>query len=195
MPNFDPIGWFAPIKCKMWIQSLWTLGLAWYQPIPAELVSEFIIDMQDFGHLRGFRLQRFISTVNPVKHEIHCFADASINAYATAVYLVTETANQVRTSHLIAAKIRVAPIKTVTLPRRLCAVQLGAKLTSKIVTAFNCLDLRNLEIFAWSDSTITLAWIKALPSKWNTFVANSVRHPDSTTSKSLASCTHKVEPS
>ena len=174
---FDPIGWFAPItiKCKMWIQRLWTLGLAWDQPIPAELASEFIRDMQDFGHLRGFRLQRFISTANSVKHEIHCFADASINAYATAVYLVTETANQERTSHLITAKTRVAPIKTVSLPRlELCAAQLGAKLTSKIVTAFNCLDLRSLEIFAWSDSTITLAWIKALPSKWNTFVANRV---------------------
>ena len=175
--QFDPIGWFAPItiKCKMWIQRLWTLGLAWDQPIPAELASEFIRDMQDFGHLRGFRLQRFISTANPDKHEIHCFADASINAYATVVYLVTETANQERTSHLIAAKTRVAPIKTVSLPRlELCAAQLSAKHTSKIVTAFNCLDLRNLEVFAWSDSTITLAWIKALPSKWNTFVANRV---------------------
>ena len=133
----------------MWIQRLWTLGLAWDQPIAAELGSEFIRDMQDFGQLRGFMLQRFISTANPVKHEIHCFADASINAYATTVYLVTETANQERTSHLIAAK-----------------------LTSKIVTAFNWLDLRNLEIVAWSDSTVTLAWIKALPSKWNTFLAN-----------------------
>ena len=56
----------------------------------------------------------------------------------------------------------------------MCAAQLGAKLTSKIVTAFNCLDLSNLEIFAWSDSTRTLAWIKALQSKWNTFVANRV---------------------
>ena len=55
--------------------------------------SEFIRGMQDFGHLRGFRLQRFISTAIPVKHEIHCFGDASINDYATAVYLVTETAN------------------------------------------------------------------------------------------------------
>ena len=118
---FDPIGWFAPItiKCKMWIQRLWTLGLAWDQPIPAELASEFIRDMQDFGHLRGFRLQRFISAANPVKHEIHCFADASINAYATAVYLVTETANQ-ESSHLIAAKTRLAPIKTVLCQDQSC---------------------------------------------------------------------------
>ena len=44
----------------------------------------------------------------------------------------------------------------------------------KILQAFNSVPLMNLEIFAWTDSTITLAWIQALPSKWNTFVANRV---------------------
>ena len=56
----------------------------------------------------------------------------------------------------------------------LCGAQLGAKLTDKILKAFKSVDLKNLEIFAWTDSTITLAWMQALPSKWNTFVANRV---------------------
>ena len=171
---FDPIGWFAPItiKCKIWLQRLWTLGLAWDQPLPSELALEFVKDMQDLSHLLEFRLKRYISNPEPIKHELHCFVDASINAYAGAVYLVTETANHERTNHLVAAKTRVSPIKTVTLPRlELCAAQLGAKLTTKVVTALASIKLQNLEIFAWSDSTITLAWIKALPYKWNTFVS------------------------
>ena len=193
---FDPIGWFAPItiKCKIWLQRLWTLGLAWDQPLPSELALEFVKDMQDLSHLREFRLKRYISNPEPIKHELHCFVDASINAYAGAVYLVTETANHERTSHLVAAKTRVSPIKTVTLPRlELCAAQLGAKLTTKVVTALASIKLQNLEIFAWSDSTVTLAWIKALPYKWNTFVANSFRHTVSSPSKSMAPCTYKIE--
>ena len=89
--------------------------------------------MQDFSLLREFRLKRFISNPKPIKHELHCFVDASINAYVGAVYLVTETANHERTSHLVAVKTRVSPIKTVTLPGlELCAAQLGAKLQLKL---------------------------------------------------------------
>ena len=32
----------------------------------------------------------------------------------------------------------------------------------------------DLEIFAWTDSTITLVWIKSHPSRWISFVANRV---------------------
>ena len=98
-----------------------------------------------------------------------------LSAYAAAVYLVTEDKNSQRTSQLVASKTKVAPIKTVSLPRlELCAAQLGAKLTTKIVAAFLSTDLQIFQIHAWSDSTKTLSWIRALPSKWNTFVANRV---------------------
>ena len=76
---FDPIGRFAPltIKGKLWIQRLWTLGLSWDEQMPTDLAQEFAKDMSDFNHLQEFRLKRFISSADPVKHEIHCFCDAS----------------------------------------------------------------------------------------------------------------------
>ena len=174
---FDPIGWLTPItiKAKIWIQRLWTLGLAWDEPLAENLIEEFKADIKGIEILEKFTLKRFITDCDPVKHEIHCFTDASIHAYSATVYLVTEKATGERISHLIAAKSKVAPIKTVSLPRlELCGAQLGAKLTDKILKAFKSVNLKNLEKFAWTDSTITLAWIQALPSKWNTFVANRV---------------------
>ena len=174
---FDPIAWLTPItiKAKIWIQRLWTLGLTWDEPLAENLIEEFKADIKGIEILEKFTLNRFITDCDPVKHEIHCFTDASIHAYAATVYLVTEKATGEKIPHLIAAKSKVAPIKTVSLPRlELCGAQLGAKLTDKILKAFKSVNLKNLETFAWTDSTITLAWIQASPSKWNTFVANRV---------------------
>lgn len=36
------------------------------------------------------------------------------------------------------------------------------------------MKIDNMEMFAWTDSTITLAWIQGHPNKWTTFVANRV---------------------
>ena len=50
----------------------------------------------------------------------------------------------------------------------LCAALLGAQLVKKLKEKLACkIDA----IYCWSDSTITLAWIKSSPHKWKTFVS------------------------
>lgn len=44
-----------------------------------------------------------------------------------------------------------------------------AKLVRKVTKAIN---IEDIQITAWSDSKIALAWIASHPSKWKTFVAN-----------------------
>ena len=68
-----------------------------------------------------------------------------------------------------------APIKILCVPRlELCAALLGAQLVQSVRIALDDERFPNLKVFAWTDSTITLAWIKNHPSRWKTFVANRV---------------------
>ena len=101
--------------------------------------------------------------------EIHRFADAE-RAYG--IYFQSQNDAGRWTMRLLCAKSQVAPLKTVTLPRlELCAAVLLANLISKVRSALRELSASE---HLWSDSTITLAWLRSPPSRWKTFVANRV---------------------
>ena len=174
---FDPLGWLAPIviKFKIWIQRVWLEGKDWDDPLPQNLIQEFQADKSDLTELTRLSIPRRVTTDNYIKMDVHCFADASIKAYAAVIYVVTEQADGSRQSAIVSSKSKVAPVKTISLPRlELCAAQLAAKLYQQVLFSIQSLSLPSHEVFAWSDSTITLAWLSALPLKWTTFIANRV---------------------
>ena len=75
--------------------------------------------------------------------------------------------------NLLVAKTRVAPLKSLTIPRlELLSCLLLAELLKSV---FNALDyLNHIEIFCWSDSEISLCRIKGTHKQWTSWVENRV---------------------
>jgi len=104
------------------------------------------------------------------RREVHVFADASENAYAAAVYLRGLGPSGEWQSSLLVAKTKVAPLKLKSIPRlELCGTLLAARLLQKVADG---LHIEKEVLYAWSDAKVVLAWIKAHPSRWVTFIAN-----------------------
>ena len=103
--------------------------------------------------------------------EIHAFGDASEQAYGACVYLRVLSEGKYKVS-LVCSRTRVAPIKKISLPRlELLAALVCAHLAEFVRSA---LYLKSSVINCYTDSTVSLAWIKSDPLRFKTFVSNRI---------------------
>ncbi|XP_018405487.1 PREDICTED: uncharacterized protein LOC108781869 [Cyphomyrmex costatus] len=88
-------------------------------------------------------------------------------AYGACVYLrITDARNQVFARLLS----RIAPLKTITLPRlEGCGALLLAQLVDKILRAIR---FKPKAIYYWTSFMIVIHWMKAKEKSWNVFVTN-----------------------
>ncbi|XP_055844795.1 uncharacterized protein LOC129911111 [Episyrphus balteatus] len=172
---FDPMGWIAPciVKAKMFMQQLWAKKLSWDEQIESSLLEQWNVFYNDLIAINKIQFPRWVETIGDLSRvELHGFSDASEKAYGAAVYLRVEDDKGQAKMHLLIAKSRVAPVQPVSLPRlELCGAVMLAQLLDY---ATQVLGNKNIKQFAWTDSTITLSWIRASPTKWETFVRNRV---------------------
>ena len=170
---FDPAGWLAPfvVQAKLFMQELWLRSLEWDDQLPDDLLSkwrEFLLSYQDLNQVK---IPRWIRFQPMAKIQFHGFCDASQRAYGAAIYIRVETEYEV-TCSLLVAKSRVAPVKTISLPRlELCGAVLLSELFSATIPQ---LQVSQYDLYYWTDSTIVLAWLNKPPCTWTTFVANRV---------------------
>ncbi|XP_072403265.1 uncharacterized protein [Diabrotica undecimpunctata] len=171
---FDPLGLLSPVTvtAKIILQELWKLKISWDETVPADLYTTWSKYHSQLQLLNSIKIPRQVSCPNPTSVELHGFCDASQHAYGASIYIRCCDTLGSFTSNLYCAKTRVAPLKTLTIPRlELSGAVLLAQLVSK-VTSYCEFDFQN--IYYWIDSTICLSWINSSPHILKTFVANRV---------------------
>ena len=133
--TFDILGWYSPalIQAKSLLQQLWIAGRAWDDPAPEDVADKFITWRKELKHIRLHAVPRKLTQNNlsPVMSmQLHGFADASETGYGAVVYARILHQDATITVTMVAAKARVAPKKSVTIPR---LELLGSLMLSKLL--------------------------------------------------------------
>ncbi|XP_011859616.1 PREDICTED: uncharacterized protein LOC105557081 [Vollenhovia emeryi] len=172
---FDPLGLIGPIltTAKLIMQETWRSGGQWDESLPILLAKKWEQFRRDLNDVQMISIpRRVIPSKNTSKIYLHGFCDASAGACGACLYVQAEDEQGTYTSRLLCSKSRIAPIKPISIPRlELCSAVLLARLIDSV--------RRNLKvhidgILAWSDSQVTLCWIRGDVTRWKPFVANRV---------------------
>ncbi|GBM83293.1 hypothetical protein AVEN_261134-1 [Araneus ventricosus] len=171
---FDPLGLLGPVICKakIFLQRLWLEKVNWDDPLPERFASYWYRFVCNLKEIEKIKFGRYILNSQPERIVLLGFSDASTHAYGAVVYLQCHAKDSTPLSKLLASKSRVAPLKTISVPRlELCACLLLAKLVEKVLLS---LKMNIEEVILFSDSTIALAWINSPPHQLKPFVGNRV---------------------
>jgi hypothetical protein len=172
---FDPLGIVSPtlLLAKLFLKKLWSEKYSWDAELGTELSTEWGDIMKAVKPIAHTAFPRHINLQiqhTTVFYELHCFCDASGKAYGACVYLLIVTPQE-KTCHLVFAKSRVAPIKSISLPRlELTAVYIGSRILKYVAQN---LRMPIKRMYVWTDSQCTLHWListKPLP----VFIRNRV---------------------
>ena len=175
---FDPIGFLAPftIRAKMILQDMWTTGLDWDDELTEPLTISARAWFNELTELKQLQIPRYLcedkrasaTTCIP----LHTFVDASEAAYGAVVYARCLKKDGCVTRNIVAAKSRVAPTISTSIPRlELMAAVIGTRLAIRIAKV---LDIPMSLATFWSDSANALWWIRGRSRKFKPFVANRV---------------------
>ena len=166
---FDPLGFFEPfaLQFKFLLRRSWDLKIQWDQSLPNDMLVVISRLMGQFDAINSVKIDRWISFAERATVELHCFGDASYSSYGSVVYLRVNSDGETSSKFLV-AKSRLCPSNRQTIPRlELMAAVLTAKLLSSVK---KFLHLDTAPTYAYSDSTVCLAWIKSTHKVYKDFV-------------------------
>ena len=168
---FDPLGLVSPVvlAARFILQQLCKLKVGWDDPIPGDIAAQWIEWKEALQQLSGIQIPRCYFTQKQSSVELHVFSDASTLGYGACAYF-RSTCQDHLVSVLIAGKSRVAPVKTVSVPRlELQAAVTATRLAAQIKRET---ELVIIKTTYWTDSQVVLAFIRNTTRRFKTFVAN-----------------------
>ncbi|XP_055918431.1 uncharacterized protein LOC129950523 [Eupeodes corollae] len=174
MSVFDPLGFIAHfvVVGKMLLQKIWKTATDWDDELPDELHNLWKDWLNDLQNISMVQIPRCYSDMFlDAEHvELHCFVDASEEAYSAVAYVRNSNKNLINIS-FIAAKAKVRPLKpNMTIPRlELQAAVLGSRLVSHIKKEHERKFTRTV---LWTDSATVWYWIQSEARRYKQFVAN-----------------------
>ena len=135
---YDPLGFISPciLPAKLIQQDLCRRKFGWDEPVPECSNRKWEAWLKDLPKLERFKIPRCFKPPNFAEvqqSELHHFADASDQGYGAVSYLRQIDTNGKTHCSLVMAKSRLAPLKTMTIPRmELSAAVLAARLDRMI---------------------------------------------------------------
>ena len=174
-PIYDPLCFAAPfiLPAKPILQDLCRQRLSWDDDISNKDLERWREWLGYLPKLEDYTINRYIkpSAFGDVSFvQLHHFSDASQIGYGAVSYLrITNAKGEVHCV-LIVAKSRLAPIKSITIPRmELSAAVVATRLDSMIRQE---IDLKINQSHFWTDSTCVLRYIENYERRFQTFIAN-----------------------
>ena len=118
---FDPLGILIPytLELKLLIQELWRRKINWDDELPQDVQSRWVEWKKQSSLLSSISINRYYGfDIGKVHLELHCFCDASSQAYGAVCYLRAVINNSIKTAFVI-SKCRLAPLnqKAQTIPK------------------------------------------------------------------------------
>ena len=174
---YDPLGMLSPLvlTAKRILRDLCRRGVGWDDPIPETVSKEWLKWVQGLHLLDNFELPRCLKPLefgDVITAQLHHFCDASEEGYGTVTYLLLQIEHLQMHSAFIMGKARVAPLKTVTIPRmELIAATMASHMD---VLWKKELHMSLQESVFWTDSVSVLKYINNESSRLKVFVANRV---------------------
>ncbi|XP_072403181.1 uncharacterized protein [Diabrotica undecimpunctata] len=171
---YDPLGLLSActITAKIIMQILWQEKQGWDESVPQIIFTQWQHFKEKLLRLNNIEIPRYVKLKDSISCELHGFSDASNKAYGAAIYVKSVDSDGHVLVRLLCAKSKVAPLKVISIPRlELCGALLLARFFERVIKSS---DINFDKVFHWSDSTITLAWIRTQSKLLKTFVGNRV---------------------
>ncbi|XP_026331550.1 uncharacterized protein LOC113238917, partial [Hyposmocoma kahamanoa] len=163
---YDPCGFCSPLilPAKLLLQQLWENKLKWDTLLPEELKQKWDEVADSLRMVRNVAIPRFACIApeeKTVTYELHCFTDASKDAYAAVLYLRSSNGVDTKVAFLI-SKSKITPKQdkdSLKIPKlELLGYYIGSKL---ILYVKNVIGLTIEHQYLWTDSMIVLGWMKS----------------------------------